>query len=304
MRSVFNHTLFFIFKRPPFNFVLLNTLFFLTSLQVAYLSQDYANILPRIKEIFKEKEQSLSINLAPKNFKATTFSQLGQITAKSASSKSSWVSLTRLKMPELKAINISSFKGLNFTQSHFFDAPNNPKDLLGGIHFNHLIIKDNMSSQSIISPENPFILERSNFFQRLKMINLKEALSEESPVSLMASWLEKVQDYDHKAQKDVLFSKAFESTLKDLKFLKLLSSDYDPATKDQVLRDLSAEFFWTLEGYVGLENERKSAFNVGNGKFNQDSNYELYMPVADFFKTHKVLSCSCDDICDFIGKHS
>lgn len=304
MRSVFNHTLFFIFKRPPFNFVLLNTLFFLTSLQVAYLSQDYVNIFPRIKEIFKGQEQHLSVNVAQKNFKATTFSQLGQITAKNASSKSSWVSLTRLKMPELKEIKMSSFKGVNLTSSHFFDAPNNPQDPLGGIHFNQLIIKKNISSKPVVLPENPFILEKTNSFQRLKTINLKEALLEDSPASLVASWLEKVQGYDRKFLKDVLFSKAFENTLKDLKFLKVLSSDYDPATKNQVLRELSAEFFWTLEGHVGLENGKKPAFNVINKKFNQDSTYELYVPVADFFKTHKVLSCSCDDLCNFIGKHS
>ena len=326
MRTVLNNTLYFIFKSPRFNIVILNSLFLLTSLQVAYFKPDYFNIPFFVKQAFtfKEKALILPINSAQKNFKTSTFAQLGYIAAKNATPKNTSTFLNKLKgeekdivasfsavktfrIPELQDINSFFYKEII---SKKFNHPNNPKDLFGIFNSDHAIAKVKSYQQNTFSIiENSLIPEGYNSSRHSKKINFKNVShSEEATLlkpypPLIASWLEKVKLYDQIVLKEVLFTKAFENTMKDLKFLKVLSSQYDPETKDHVLRELSAEFFWTLEGNVGLENGKKPAFNPATGKFNQDSTYELYMPVADFFKAHKVLSCGPDDICDFIGKH-
>ncbi|OJX14103.1 MAG: hypothetical protein BGO77_08095 [Caedibacter sp. 37-49] len=327
MRLVLNNN----FKSPRVNFFFLNTLFLLTSLQLIYLKQDHFNVLPLFNQAFKNNQaQVLPITLASKNFKTTTFSQLGFIIAKSSSSKNILTSLNKLKGEEKKIIStvssskvftVSEFKGINLPPyenieaiSTHFNHPNSLKDPLGIFKLNQLIIKENTYQQNaFLIIENSLNSARYNFPRFSRKTNFSEESILFNPYSsVIASWLEKVQHYDQMTSKDMCFSAAFEETIKDLKFLEVLTSNKDlrvPASNPKndpnvELRNLTAEFFWTLEGNFGLQNGKKSAFNPAIGKFNTDITYENYVPVADFFKTHRVFSCSPDDTCDFIGTHS
>ncbi len=325
MRLALNNT----FKSLRFNFVFLNTLFLLTSLQLVYLKQDYFNIFPFIKQVFTNQTQVLPITLELKNFRTTTFSQFGYIATRSNSSKNILKPLNKLKWEEKIISTVSSskvftgskFGGINFPTyenikaiSNHFKHRNSPKDPLGIFEFNQLIIKDKAYQHKEFSIiENSLNSARCNFPGFSKKTNFsEESILFNSYSSLIASWLEKVQHYDQTTSEGMRFFAAFKETIKDLRFLEVLTSNKDlrvPASNagndpNVELRNLTAEFFWTLEGNFGLQNGKKSAFNPAIGKFNTDITYENYVPVADFFKTHRVFSCSPDDTCDFIGTHS